>query len=197
MGKMFKGCLTGVGALVLVIIIIVIIVVATGGGGDESSSDSSNNEGSSEESNTSEDGGSEEETYSTGEEVQVGDVTYVINSMETAGTVGSDGLETEADGTFILVDVEITNNGSEAITVDESYVKLLSDGNTYEPSSEASGYANEDGVGLFLEQINPDSTSSGVIAFDVNEEVAEAEDLQAQVQEGILGNNSAKVNLGE
>ncbi|WP_022794721.1 DUF4352 domain-containing protein [Marinococcus halotolerans] len=197
MGKMFKGCLTGVGALVLVIIIIVIIVSVTGGDGDESSGDSSNNEGSSEESSASEDGGSEEETYGTGEEVQVGDVTYVVNGMETSGTVGSDGLETEADGTYILVDVEITNNGSEAITVDESYVKLLSDGNTYEPDSEASGYANEDGMGLFLEQINPDSTSSGVIAFDVNEEVAEADDLQAQVQEGILGNNSAKVNLNE
>lgn len=189
MGKMFKGCLTGVGALVLVIIIIVIIVSVTGGGEDDSSGDSSNNEGSSEESNASEDGDSEEETYGTGEEVQVGDVTYVVNGMETSDTAGMEGMESEADGTFIVLDVEATNNGSEAVTLDSTYISLLSDGNTYE----ADGGNSE----LFLEQVNPDSTISGEVVFDVNPEVAEADDLQAQLNEGMFGNNSATVNLSE
>ncbi|MDZ5782129.1 DUF4352 domain-containing protein [Marinococcus luteus] len=189
MGKMFKGCLTGVGALVLVIIIIVIIVSVTGGGDEDSSGDGSNNENSSEESNSSGEEESEEQTYSTGEEVQVGDVTYVINGMETSDTAGMEGMESEADGTFIVLDVEVTNNGSEAVTMDSSYISLLSDGNTYE----ADGANSE----LFLEQVNPDSTISGEVAFDVNPDVAEAEDLQAQLNEGIFGNNSATVNLSE
>lgn len=183
MGKMFKGCLTGVGALVLVIIIIVIIVVATGGGGDESSG------GESSESSSGSNGGSEEQTYSVGDEVEVGDVTYVINGMETASSAGIEGLEEEASGIYIVLDVEVTNNGNEAITMGSSYIKLLNDDNTYE----ADDFNSE----LFVEEINPDSTATGDVVFDVNEDVAEAEGLQAQVQEGILGNNSAKVNLNE
>ncbi|GEK58328.1 DUF4352 domain-containing protein [Marinococcus halophilus] len=189
MGKMFKGCLTGIGALVLVVIIIMIIVMATGGDGEESSGDSSNNEGSSEESNASEDGDSEEETYGTGEEVQVGEVTYVINGMETASSAGIEGLEEEASGIYIVLDVEVTNNGNEAITMGSSYIKLLNGDNTYE----ADDFNSE----LFVEEINPDSTATGDVVFDVNEDVAEAEGLQAQVQEGAFGSNSAKVNLNE
>lgn len=188
MGKMFKGCLTGVGALVLIIIVIMIIVMATGGSGDESSSDSGNNDGSSEESNASGDGESEE-TYGIGDEVQVGDVTYVINSMENSGTVETDGFEAEAEGTFIALDVEVTNNGSEAITFDSSYISLLSGGNTYDADS-----GNSE---LFLEQVNPDSTASGMVLFDVNPDVAETDDLQAQLNEGAFGSNSATVDLTE
>ncbi len=98
-------------------------------------------------------------------------------------------MEQEANGIFIVLDVDVTNNGSEAITMDSSYLSLLSSGNTYDADG-----VNSD---LFLEQINPGSSNSGEVVFDVNPDVAESDDLQAQLNEGMFGSNSAVVNLTE
>lgn len=209
MGKMFKGCMSVIGIVVVIAIIIGVISMATGGG-DSSSSDSSNggneeSSGSSEESadSGSEDSGSsEEETYGTGEEVEVGAVTYVINGMETSDTVGPSVLEETAQDTFVVLDIEFTNNGDEAVTVDSSYLQLLYDGNTYEADSAASISANQNEDGsidspLFQEQVNPGSTVEGQVVFDVTSDVAEADGLQLQMQEGLFGSNTAIVNLDE
>ncbi|RKD73496.1 uncharacterized protein DUF4352 [Sinobaca qinghaiensis] len=179
MKKFGIGCLGLIGILVIIVIIIVAV-----SGGDEAST--SNEDGESSSENSSE---SDEEVYSMGEEAQAGDVTYVINNMETANSAGMEGIEQEANGIFIVLDVDVTNNGSEAVTMDSSYLSLLSNGNTYEADA-----ANSD---LFLEQINPDSSNSGEVVFDVNPDVAESDDLQAQLNEGMFGSNSAVVNLTE
>ncbi|WP_018392502.1 DUF4352 domain-containing protein [Bacillus sp. 37MA] len=44
---------------------------------------------------------------------------------------------------FTIVKVSVLNEGNEAITVDSSFFKLLSDGKTYESDSSAAIYANE------------------------------------------------------
>lgn len=205
MKKIGIGCLGIIGIFILLIIIVAVI-----GNGDENSSENNENEEEQVSEDNQEVSGSETEeidevetdeegneaaVFSSGEVVSVGDIDYTVLSTDTTNTLGSEFANTEASGVYYLMEVEVTNNGSEAVTISDSYVKLLLNGNTYDPDTSASIYANEDGFGLLSEQINPGSTVSGFVGFDVTEEVAEADDLQAQVQEGIFGSNTAIIDL--
>lgn len=78
-----------------------------------------------------------------------------------------------------------TENSNEAITVDSSYFKIVNGENTYEPDTMASSTANEDGLGLFFEQIKPGSSRNTFVVFDITQDVVGSEDKQ--VQSGMLG----------
>ncbi|SFL80679.1 DUF4352 domain-containing protein [Salibacterium qingdaonense] len=205
MKKFGIGCLAAIGGLVVLIVIIAIFTSgdSTQTSDDNGTSDSEESSTSSgDESSESSSGSSNEETptHSIGDTVEVGQVSYTINSMETAQEVGPDMLSTTTEETFIILDVEFTNNGNEAVTVDSNYIKLLSGGSTYEPSSEATTSANStqnDSTSFFLEEVNPGSSTSGKVVFEVVPELAEASDLQAELQEGFFGSNTAVVNLNQ
>lgn len=198
MKKLGIGCLGIIG----IFVIIGIIMAAVGGGGEEETVSSENEDvtGSEtenvEEADTATDeDGEQAVVFSMNENVEVGEMDYQITDMETTDSVGDEFVSEDASGIYVLLTVQATNNGSDAVTISEDYVKLILEESTYEADSIASTYANEDGMGLFLEQINPGSTTEGVIAFDVTEDVANNGDLQAQVQEGIFGSNTAIVDL--
>ncbi|MFP7478024.1 DUF4352 domain-containing protein [Terribacillus saccharophilus] len=192
MKKFGIGCLSIIG---IIVVIGIIIGVASGGGDDTSStsgSDSSNN--------SEKKASNEEETFSLGDTAEVGAVTYTVDNFETTQSVGPSVLPTETDQQFIVLDVTFKNNGNEAVTFDSSYLKLKNGDKTYEASSEASMSANqsEDGSidnSFFLQEVNPDSEISGKVVFEVAPEVAEADGLQLQVQEGIFGTKTGLYNL--
>lgn len=84
--------------------------------------------------------------------------------------------------------------------VDSSFFKLKRGGKTYEADAAASLSANqgEDGniTNSFMAQdLNPDSEMSGKVVFDVTPEIAEATDLQLQVQTGAFGTETELINL--
>lgn len=138
---------------------------------------------------------SEESEVGLGTPLNVGKVEFTINSWEQRESVGSEYMEEVANDTYIVMEVNVVNNGSEAITIDSSYFKILSDGNTYEPDTLASTYANESGVGLFFEDINPGSSRNALVVFDVAQGVVENEGKQVQVQSGIWGTETGIINL--
>lgn len=127
--------------------------------------------------------------------LNVGDVEFTVNSWEQAASVGADFMVQEANDTYIVMDVTVANNSNEAITVDSSYFKIVNGENTYEPDTMAGTAANEDGMGLFLEQINPGSSRNAVVVFDVTQDVVDSAEKQVQVQSGMWGTETGLINL--
>ncbi|AEB30449.1 hypothetical protein CAR_c17910 [Carnobacterium sp. 17-4] len=133
------------------------------------------------------------EAYAVGEEVSVGDVTYVVKDIQTATNVGGEFGE-NSKGTYLIIDISVTNNGSEALTVSDDFFTLLNDGKTYESDATAGIYANETNS-FFLESINPDLTMDGKVVFDVSDAVIESSSKQLQVATGFWSTETELINL--
>ncbi|SDY33595.1 DUF4352 domain-containing protein [Salimicrobium album] len=192
MKKFFKfGCLGLIGIIILVVLFAAL-------GGDDSSQENNNEEStSSSESSGDSSSDGEKETYAMGEEVAVGDVTYVVEGRETAQSVGPEFMKETTEEMFLTLEVTFTNNGNEAAMVDSDYFELVQGDTTFSPDSEATMAANsgEDNSSFFLEEVNPGSSISGTLVFDVVSDVAEAQDLQLKAQEGIFGSVSKLIEL--
>ncbi|TFJ93154.1 DUF4352 domain-containing protein [Lentibacillus salicampi] len=198
MKKFMKfGCLGFIG----IIAIIVIISIASGGGEtDTASTNGSNNDSANE---NKEDSSGEEKTEKLpgiGEAVEVGAMTYTINEKTTAKEVGPSVAPETASGKYIVLDITAVNNGNEAVTIDGSYFKIKQGEKTFEADSMASTTANqnEDGTiknSFFMEQLNPGSELSGKVVFDVSPDVAGADNLKVEAQEGIFGSVTKTIKL--
>lgn len=139
-------------------------------------------------------------TYGIGDNVTVSKMVYKVNKKTTATQVGPSALPSKASGKFVVINVTLKNNGDKAVTVDSSFFKLKHGGKTYDADSSASMSANQEESGniqnsFFMQQLNPDSTISGNVVFDVAPEVADATDLQLQVQTGLFGTETGIINL--
>ena len=121
----------------------------------------------------------------------VGDVEFTVNSISTAKNVGGE-YGADAQGTYLLVNTTVKNIRNEAITTDSSFFKLLVGEKTYEADSTAGIYANPN-TGFFLEQVNPDLAATGVIVFDVSDEVISNPNLLLQVQSGFFGTETGTI----
>lgn len=182
------------------LIAIIIVVGLVGGGGDETETQSdiaADTTGESElvSESSQEEAESVEETqvYSIGETVDVGDVTYVVNSVDSATNVGGE-YGQNSKGTYLLVNVTVTNNGDESLTVDNSLFKLLNDGKEYDSDSAAGIYANDDSS-FFLESVNPELSLTGNVVFDVSDTVINSESKQLQVSTGFWGTETGLIDL--
>lgn len=138
--------------------------------------------------------------YVIGDQVKVGDMVYKVNNKDTATQVGPSALPEKANGTFIILNIDVKNNGSEAVTVDSSFFKLKRGDKTYEADAAASLSANQSESGdiqnsFLLQQLNPDSEMSGKVVFDVAADIAKADNLQLQVQTGAFGTETETINL--
>lgn len=174
-------------------------------GGSSEEVDSSENSASNEESqSTEEETTSNEETTETestpgvGDYVTVGEVAYTVNEAGTATTVGDEYLQQQANGVYVAIDVTFENNGSEAVDIDSSYMKLKLDGNTYEPDATATSYANTSGgssTDFLYSSVNPGSSLRGYVVYDVTEEVATSPGLRMEAAEGFFGTNTATIDI--
>ncbi|MFL0365335.1 DUF4352 domain-containing protein [Pseudobacillus sp. 179-B 2D1 NHS] len=199
MKKFFKfGCLG------FIVLIVLGAIIGAMGGGDDSATESSEDsvETSTEPTENTKDKPKKEEkkAYKIGEEVKVGKMVYTVNGKSTADQVGPSVLPTKAGGKYLVLDVTLKNNGNEAVTVDSSFFKLKRGEKTYEADAEGSMSANqkEDGSidnSFFLQELNPDLEMAGKVVFDVSPEIAEANDLQLQVQTGVFGTETEVINL--
>lgn len=207
------GCLKWTAIIIGVLILLGACTAALSGGDDtndtssettetEAASSGESTEESTEEETTEE--STEEDTSAPdaaiGEEVNVGDMSYTVNEVTTGTQVGSSTFPTTANETYVIIDLTITNNGNEAVTVDSTYFKLLIDGATFDSDSEASMIVNQNKNGeivnsFFLENLNPGSTMSGKIVFDVSQTNADNTEKVLEVQEGIFGTQTGTINI--
>src|SRR5699024_8989280 len=153
------GCLKWAVIIIGVLILFGACTAAFSGGGEETSStDESNTESETTTSEESTEENTEETTTEEstedvveeespnagiGESLDVGAMSYKVNEVTTASQVGPSAFPTTANETYVIVDLTVTNNGNEAVTVDSTYFKLMIDGATFDSDSEASMSANQ------------------------------------------------------
>ncbi len=116
------------------------------------------------------------------------DVAIKIGAVETKDTVGNDYVNEKAQGIFKVVEVSLTNNQKDAITIDANSFKLVDDkGREFTYSTEAqTALAMENGgnMDFFLKKLNPGLTQTGKIVFDVPQD---ATGLTMKARGGMLG----------
>ena len=176
-----------------VLAVIVVIIVANMGGDTEE--DKGNKEATGTSEPAKEKAKEEVKVAGIGEVVKVGDVEFTVNGTSTAKNVGGE-YGQDAQGTFLVADVTVKNVGSESITTDASFFKLVSGEKTFDADSTAGIYANPNS-GFFLEQINPDLSATGKVVFDVSDEVIANPELLMQVQTGFFGTETGTIKIGQ
>ena len=94
----------------------------------------------------------------------------------------------KADGRFIIVRVSVSNRQNTAITMDTGLFEILdSSGNVYSASEKGLDVATSDN--LFLEQINPGLTKTGLVVFDVPQALR-LDTLRLKFRGGMTGDSA-------
>ena len=191
------------------LIIVILIAGAVGGGNKdktkkadtEKTAKVETKESKTEESKTEESAPkkSEKQVFGIGQDVTVGKVVYRVDGKEVADTVGNEYVNSTAKGKFLVLNVTVTNNGDKAITVTDDFFKLYKGKTEFKADTTATMYANQaangDSAAFFLQELNPESTLSGKVIFDVSEDTINDPSTQLQVQTGIWGTQTEKINL--
>ncbi|WP_044736919.1 DUF4352 domain-containing protein [Geobacillus kaustophilus] len=184
----------------------VIIVGAIASGGGEDSAEPASTEPKKEETKT--DAGKKETTkkeepkqeekklVGIGQPLKVGDVVFTVHGTSTANNVGGE-FGQKAQGTYLIVDVAVKNEGKKAITTDSSFFKLKVGDTEYEADATADPFVNQNGSGFFLQQVNPGIENKGKIVFDVPADVANSKDLILNVQTGFFGTEQGQIKLSK
>ncbi|MFC4559747.1 DUF4352 domain-containing protein [Virgibacillus kekensis] len=203
MKKLFTGCLTAIGALV-----VLGIVIALFSGGDDSPDTASGNSGKADQEQTSDNNQQENDKSETenvkkasvGETATVADVGFKVENVKTTSEIDSGNEFVEnatTSGKFVILDVAVKNDQKEPLTVDSSYFKIKSsDGTTYEPITDgAVMMAMGDNMGdFFLTQINPGLSKSGKVVFEVPKDL-KLEGSVLHCQTGFFGTESIEISL--
>lgn len=167
-----------------VILLIVAVSASSGGGGTSGDTNATSGSG-----NTGGDG----KSGSVGQAVENAGTTYKVTSAKTAAQIGDPALGgARADGTFVIVNLELTNNKNETKTFTDSSAKIVtSDGNSYKTSDKTVLAFPDDS--LLLKDIQPDLTARGKLAFDLPPSKVSGSTL---VIEDLFGSGEIKVALG-
>lgn len=181
---------------------LVVIVIAIGGiggsGSDDSSKDSKSSSSSSEVSQvesakSSESSSSEKATYGIGQDVAVGKLTYKVNSVTTNTNVGGE-YGINAKGVFMIVNISITNNDNKSASISDSSLKIKSNGAEYKADSSAGIYANDAGNSASFSDLNPGTTQTTNIVFDVPQTVVDDPNAKFEAA-SLFGLKSELINL--
>lgn len=146
-----------------------------------------------EETSSTEVASSAEASYGIGQVVSVGDLEYTVNAKSIESNFGGEFGKT-ANGVYLTLNVTVTNRGKKALTVSDGFFTLLQGDVEYSTDTTAGIYAN-DNANFFLQELNPQSSITGNVVFDVTEEVANNPDLKLQVQSSFWGFKKVLINL--
>lgn len=106
-----------------------------------------------------------------GDQIEVGNFSYVVNGIQFKKTIGDEMMGQTSDGIYLIVDLTFRNNDTEEHTLDNSFFKLTDERGT-EFSSSTDGESALELSGkttLFLKQCNPKITKRGFLVFEVPE----------------------------
>lgn len=95
--------------------------------------------------------------------VTLGGLAYSVQGVHTASTVGPEGIEQHANGEFIVLRLKVANVGHDPATINGSDFHLRRGGTMFDSASQS---MMMDGA-FFFSTINPGTSHSGTILFDV------------------------------
>lgn len=173
--------------LCVVLIIVVAAAVAGGSSNDETKNDSK--KGNKETKEVSQ----EKKTHGIGEVVKVDDVDYLINNVEVTKQIGGEYVNTTANDTYLIIDISITNDKKESLSISDSCFKLLNGENEYSTDSTGAIYLEDNSI--IFKELNPGVTLQGKIVFDIPEAVANDNESILQVKSGLWGNEKDTISL--
>ncbi|MDA1647552.1 MULTISPECIES: DUF4352 domain-containing protein [unclassified Bacillus cereus group] len=184
MGKIFKfGCLGFIGLIVLGA-----IAAALGGGDDKKETTSSEPKQETQAPAAREEAKKEEPKKELSKEGESSKVKIAVGSVESTDSVGGEYLKEKAQGVFKVVEITITNNQKDAITVDANSFKLVDNKDrefTYSTQAQtAFDVGNGGSSDFFLKQLNPGLSQTGKIIYDVP---ADAQGLVLKARGGMMG----------
>lgn len=115
-------------------------------------------------------------------------VNIAVGSVETLESVGSDHINEKAQGVFKVVELTLTNNQKDAITLSSNSFKLVDNQDReFSPNSAAQiklNVANGGNSKFLLEKLNPGLSQTGKIVFDVPKD---AQGLVLKARGGMTG----------
>ncbi|MED3538929.1 DUF4352 domain-containing protein [Bacillus toyonensis] len=115
-------------------------------------------------------------------------VNIAVGTVETLESVGSEHINEKAQGVFKVVELTLTNNQKDAITLSSNSFKLVDNQDReFSPSSAAQiklNVANGGNSKFLLEKLNPGLSQTGKIVFDVPKD---AQGLVLKARGGITG----------
>lgn len=127
-----------------------------------------------------------------GESLQVGNFEYIVNSIEQKEIIGDEWNSITPQNHYLMINIAVTNKGNELAYVSDNNFKLRIDEKEYEPSIEGSAY---DKNALTITNFNPDTTITGNIYFDIAQETINDPNLQLQVGDDFIGEETGLINL--
>lgn len=110
-------------------------------------------------------------TYGINYQVKVGKLTYVVNDVKMVDSLSNVLGEKKTSGQFLVIGLTILNGDKEERFVDSNMFKVNVGDTEYSADTELDLYANEDGMGFFLETINPNIEKTGNIVFELPKQV--------------------------
>ena len=180
-------------------LIAIIILISVASGGEDTPTDTAESKDSKDSTPKTETSKKNEpakvEVAGFGEVVKVGDIEFIVNGTSTAKNVGGE-YGSNSQGTYLLVDVTVKNVGNEAITTDTSFFKVKAGEKTYDADGTASMHTDNE-LKFFLQQVNPDLSNTGVVVFDVSDEVIANPELMLQVQSGFFGTKTGTIKIAQ
>jgi hypothetical protein len=166
-------------------LVLLVVAVSSGssGGGGTSDSQSSGSGGSS----------SDGKSGKVGQALTNAGTTYKVTNVRTTDKIGDPDLGgARADGMFVVVALELTNNKNETKTFLDSSAKIqTSDGKKYETSDKA--VLSFGDQSLLLKDIQPDLTTRGKLAFELPASKVNGSTL---LLEDLFGSGEIEINLG-
>lgn len=133
-------------------------------------------------------------TYGINDEVKVGKLTYVVNNVKMVDTLSNVLGEKKTSGQFLVIGLTILNEDKEERFVDSNMFKVNVGDTEYSADTELDLYANEDGMGFFLETINPNIEKTGNIVFELPKQVKNPM-LEVSSGFGWAGGQSKEIQL--
>jgi len=133
-------------------------------------------------------------TYGVNDQVKVGKLTYVVNDVKMVDTLSNVLGEKKTSGQFLVIGLTILNGDKEERFVDSNMFKVNVGDTEYSADTELDLYANEDGMGFFLETINPNIEKTGNIVFELPKQVKNPM-LEVSSGFGWAGGQSKEIQL--
>lgn len=157
--KICPNCRKSQNTSKLLIIVIIFFAIGIIGGiaSNGTNSDVSKNSNSNNKNNIKE--------AKIGDTVTINDVNYIVNNFKKQKSIkaGNGYLKYDADGTYLLINISITNNSKSAINIDSNDFTLKDENDaTY-----AASILFADIDTFNFETINPNATETGYIVYDV------------------------------
>lgn len=133
-------------------------------------------------------------TYGINDQVKVGKLTYVVNDVKMVDSLSNVLGEKKTSGRFLVIGLTILNEDKEERFVDSNMFKVNVGDTEYSADTELDLYANEDGMGFFLETINPNIEKTGNIVFELPKQVKNPM-LEVSSGFGWAGGQSKEIQL--